>query len=634
MVYGSDPLKSNTPAPDWHALFETFENYRRSILTGNLPINKIRSEISDACLKSADKHSNIVTLTVPTGGGKTFSSLRYALKYAEIFDCERIFYIIPYNTILDQNSRDIRKALDDYDGILEHHTNVVVEDENELFDYTRLTERWDSTIILTSLVKFLDSCYKGKNSDARRFPRLANSVLIFDEIQSLPKKCKMLFENAILFLTEYCGAQVVLCTATQPNLSFGDGRTIEEIMPNTSELFARLERVKYFPELGIHRTNQDAAVELAHILERKSVLAVVNTKITASDIYTLVKQILGERGLKVTIPDCSVSDRDIEAFASRFDDETILCVHLTTLLCPAHRLALIAWIKTFTRLGRRIFCISTALIEAGVNLSFPVVVRSLAGLTNIVQAAGRCNRNMEAEFGEVRIWDLIEEKLNRLEEIQIGQVCTRAIISNHEYERGLDHPATLRRYLEREKQQTESLIQNTIITSGKRKEVDFLRNEITYKVSGRYALFSDPINRMGGEKLSYFVPTYQAMKGITESIYAKPSILWVIDEIRVINPIRTESKNIRPISFDSPKNTLSVYTYLRDVEYEVRAHFIANPYRTEPDLIEDGKNENKHHNIAKRQVIKGGRRGNFTAVDHDETLKNDLTGGEFDGLDE
>ncbi len=455
--YGVDSLSSDASEPDWHRLFETFEAFRLSRLNGDSPINRIRSEISDVCLKSAKKRSKIVTLTVPTGGGKTFLTLRYALKYAETFDCERIFYIIPYNTILDQNSRDIRKALDDYDGILEHHSNVVIEDENELRDYTRLTERWDSTIILTSLVRFLDSCYKGKNSDARRFPRLANSVLIFDEIQSLPKKCKALFENAIHFLTEYCGAQVVLCTATQPNLKFGEGRIIEELMPNTSELFARLERVRYSTEINIPRTNEAAAVELANILERKSVLAVVNTKIAASDIYTSVKQLLEERGLRTIIPDCSISDDNIEAFASELDGETILCVHLTTLLCPAHRLALIEWIKTFTRLGRRVFCISTALIEAGVNLSFPVVVRSLAGLTSIVQAAGRCNRNMEAEFGEVRIWDLIDENLDRLDEIQIGQKCTRAIVSNNEYERGFDHPETVKRYFVREQQQTEGL---------------------------------------------------------------------------------------------------------------------------------------------------------------------------------
>lgn len=149
--------------------------------------------------------------------------------------------------------------------------------------------------------------------------------------------------------------------------------------------------------------------------------------------------------------------------------------------------------------------------------------------------------------------------------------------------------------------------------STKYKEGDNLkiRNQVEFKVYGKYALFSDPINRMGGEKLSYMVCTYQALKGIVESIYWKPSILWIIDEVRIMNPIRTESKSIRPISYNIPQNTLSVYTYLKDVEYHVRAHFIPNPYRTEPDLIEDGKNENKHHNIAKRMIKKGGRRDIF-----------------------
>lgn len=138
-----------------------------------------------------------------------------------------------------------------------------------------------------------------------------------------------------------------------------------------------------------------------------------------------------------------------------------------------------------------------------------------------------------------------------------------------------------------------------------------VRNQVEYEVSGRYALFSDPINRIGGEKLTYPVPTFQALKGITESCYWKPSIIWVVDEVRVMRPIRTESKNIRPISYNQPLNTLSVYTYLADVEYQVRAHFIPNPYRTEPDLIADGQNENKHHNIAKRMIARGGRRDIF-----------------------
>ena len=141
-----------------------------------------------------------------------------------------------------------------------------------------------------------------------------------------------------------------------------------------------------------------------------------------------------------------------------------------------------------------------------------------------------------------------------------------------------------------------------------------IRNQVEFKVYGKYALFSDPITRMGGEKCSYLVPTYQALKGITESCYWKPSIIWVVDEVRVMKKIRTESKNIRPISYNKVSNnkvsnTLSVYTYLADVEYQVRAHFIPNSFR--PELAEDAANENKHYQIAKRMIERGGRRDVF-----------------------
>lgn len=143
------------------------------------------------------------------------------------------------------------------------------------------------------------------------------------------------------------------------------------------------------------------------------------------------------------------------------------------------------------------------------------------------------------------------------------------------------------------------------------KPLSTFKNTVELRVWGRYALFSDPICRMGGEKLTYPVPTYQALKGIVESCYWKPSILWIIDSVRIINAIRTENKSIRPISYTGQPNTLSVYTYLADPVYEIRAHFIPNPYRTQPDLIEDGKNEDKHYSIAKRSIEKGGRRDVF-----------------------
>lgn len=135
-------------------------------------------------------------------------------------------------------------------------------------------------------------------------------------------------------------------------------------------------------------------------------------------------------------------------------------------------------------------------------------------------------------------------------------------------------------------------------------------NKVDFKVSGRYALFSDPVNRLGGEKLTYQVPTYQALKGILESVYWKPTIIWVIDKVRVMKPVRSQSRGIRPIDYHGG-NTLSIYTYLSDVEYQVQAHFEWNMNR--PELAGD-RNENKHHNIAKRCIAKGGRRDIFLGV--------------------
>lgn len=133
------------------------------------------------------------------------------------------------------------------------------------------------------------------------------------------------------------------------------------------------------------------------------------------------------------------------------------------------------------------------------------------------------------------------------------------------------------------------------------------KNSVEFKISGRYALFTDPINRIGGEKFSYQVPTYQALKGILESVYWKPTIIWVIDEVRVMNLIKTQSQGIRPVNF-SGGNTLSIYTYLANVEYQVRAHFEWNYHR--PNLEQD-RNENKHYFIAKRMINCGGRRDIF-----------------------
>ena len=450
--YGQDALAEPSPAPDWNALLQTFECFRETRLDGTGEINRIRAEISDICYEKATSAGGIVTLSVPTGGGKTFSSLRFALRHAALHQQRRIFYIIPYNTILDQNAADIREALDDYPSILEHHANVVPEpkegrtQEEEQEAYRRLTECWDSDIILTSMVQFLNACYAAPNTDARRLHRLTNAVLIFDEIQALPTRCRMLFERAIGFLSTCCGCTIVLCTATQPSLDLSPAPV--ELMPDVEALCARLKRVRYIPELGFDTAG--APARIAQMLDTRSVLAIINTKAAALGLYQETTSILAERGVPLAIPDLTLAEDALAQAARSCPEDQVLCVYLSTLLCPAHRKRLIARIKAWLRAGKRVLCVSTQLIEAGVNVSFPVVVRSLAGLPSIVQAAGRANRSMEYGEGEVYIWDFQETGLNALPDIQHGADSTRSLLGDESFSAAMDTPASLRRYLRME----------------------------------------------------------------------------------------------------------------------------------------------------------------------------------------
>lgn len=438
---GYDSL-SEESLPRWDELLATFETYLSSNLNAVSPINKIRAEISESCYENASLPSGVFTLCVPTGGGKTYSSLRFALRHAALHGHRRIFYVIPYNTILDQNARDIRSALSPFDSILEHHSNVVLETAAEQENYRLLTERWDSSVILTSLLQFLNAFYASSNTDARRLYRLTDSVLIFDEVQSLPKHCKTLFEWAIQFLARCCHCTVVLCTATQPKLDLCPAPV--ELMENTEVLFESMRRVEYLPQLKA-MSNAQATRNLCDMVLNTSVLAIVNTKATAKDIFENTVDLLRESGLIIAEAEFVDSDEEINREAQDSGEREILCVHLSTLLCPAHRLQMIRRMKQWLKAGRRVFCVSTALIEAGINISFPVVVRSLAGLPSVVQAAGRANRNMEYEKGRVHLWILSEENLKYLPDIQHGQNISRTILSQRG-EKNLDMPCKIETY--------------------------------------------------------------------------------------------------------------------------------------------------------------------------------------------
>lgn len=440
--------------PAWEKLAEQLNQYIAENFTDTSALSQVRKQISDDCAAQAEAKPGIYTLSVPTGGGKTLSSLRYALIHAAKHHKNRIFYVIPYNTILDQNAGDIREALADYPDkldILEHHSNVVMETEEEQAAYKQLTERWDSDIILTSLVQFLNALFRGENTNARRMHRLTNAVIIFDEIQALPKQCKVLFEKAIQFLTQYCGSTVLLCTATQPEFTFEERP--QELVENVPDLYHKLKRVTYIPQLKSAKDYAEAAEALSAFLdEGKSALMIVNTKAAAWEVFSRAKEILVAEGYTPVQICGNLSEEELTCIARETEENDILCVHLSTLMCPAHRKELIRQIKVWTKQKKPVLCVSTALIEAGINVSFPVVVRSLAGLPSIIQAAGRCNRNMEMESGEVYIWELEEERLNRLEDIQQGKNISRELICGTDDDTALDSQKMIQTYFSQEQQ--------------------------------------------------------------------------------------------------------------------------------------------------------------------------------------
>ena len=397
----ADPFEPEEQA-DWEQLGARLGTHLKGFANSS-KIASLRGEISDRCLAAAKRPPGIYALTVPTGGGKTLSSLRFALAHAQEFHMQRIFYVMPYNTILEQNAADIRDALGGYGGILEHYGTFVSElggreGEREEARHTLLAERWNVPVILTSMVQFLDAAYRGGNTSARRFSRLARSVIVFDEIQALPKHCTVLFEKLVRFLAAETGCTILLCTATQPSLHL----EAEPLLPEdyTARQYGSLKRVRLIDESEARISYGEASERLAELQHaHKSVLAVVNTKAAAKELFKQTSALL---------------------------EEDVLRVHLSTAMCPAHRLAALSAMKERLNKGF-VFCVSTMLIEAGVNISFPCVVRSLAGLPSIMQAAGRCNRHMElsGSLGEVYIWNLSEERLSRLPEIQTGQCCTR-----------------------------------------------------------------------------------------------------------------------------------------------------------------------------------------------------------------
>lgn len=397
---------------------ELLENLNKNLgdLKTNDKISKVRQEISDICLNFAEKETGIYRLVIPTGGGKTLSALRYALKHAHKYSKQHIFYIAPYMSILEQNSSEIRKFINSDDVLLEHHSNIVLDDNDENNEkYKLLTENWSSSIVATTMVQFLNALFLHKTSSIRRMHSLTNSVIIIDEIQSLPVKCISLFNLACNFLSKICNTTIILCSATQPTLDEVKYKIILQKYPNIvedeqitkySDVFKRTKIITDTIRASGYSFDEITDFIVDKIDSVKSLLMVVNTKRSAEKIY---KEILNKN-----------IDKDIFVF------------HLSTNMCPAHRRETIDLLRKKLKEQVKIICISTQLIEAGVDISFECVVRSVAGLDNIAQSAGRCNRNGEyKECKNVYIVNLKEENLQGLEYIQSRQNSTYQLLTKY-----------------------------------------------------------------------------------------------------------------------------------------------------------------------------------------------------------
>ena len=428
--------------PDWQAAINKLEA-RLAQFERRYPIDEIRRQIADDCLQRAADAQGIYTLTVPTGGGKTLASLRHALHHAQTHGLERIIYIIPYTSIIDQNAEAVRDILGD-EWVLEHHSNL--DPEKQTWQNKLLSENWNKPIVFTTMVQFLDAWFGGGTRGARHIHPMANSVLIFDEIQTLPVKCVHLFCNALNWLVQFGGSSAVLCTATQPLLSAcgvdefpEDKRALvkargllqlasnAEIMGKNQaldKLFADLSRVeiKFNEKAGGWSVDEAGAFLLTQFQTALSCLFIVNTKKWAKALYQYCQQ-------------------------QNVPSEALF--HLSTNQCAAHRKALFARMKQRLEKKLPVVCISTQLIEAGVDISMACVIRALGGLDSIAQAAGRCNRHGE-NAGKGRVWvlNLQEPSLAKvLPDIDAGQQQAERVLREFAGQDILQ-PKAMRQYFE------------------------------------------------------------------------------------------------------------------------------------------------------------------------------------------
>ena len=450
----------------------------------NTLINQIRSDVLNRCRKSGTLPSGFFSLTVPTGGGKTLASMGFALEHAIAHNKDRIIVVIPYTSIIEQTASVLREVFGEY-SVIEHHCNLDPEVEN--YKNHLASENWDAPIIVTTNVQFFESLFASKTSSCRKLHNIAGSVIILDEAQMLPSDFLKPIISTIKGLTQCFGVSVLLCTATQPALIGEIGSQmskfkglendiVREIITDTTELSNKLQRVEFVaqdPELK--------PVEWTYLAKEldqyEQVLCIVNTRKDCRELYEKISKNK---------------------------------IHLSALMCPAHRSDVIKNIKEKLNNREPLKVISTQLVEAGVDVDFPVVYRALAGLDSLVQAAGRCNREGRLAKGKVFYFAAPKQAPPGL--MRKGEEATRELISLNQTLNG--DPELFTRYFK--------LFFNKVNTFDKEKMYDLLeKNPCSGLPQIQFRTAASKFKLIDNQSRRPIIVIYPKHKTIIESLIEK-----------------------------------------------------------------------------------------------------------------
>lgn len=385
-------------------------NSKLSLFSLTSPLNKLRTEVRQYAQEHANEPQGCFSLTLPTGMGKTLCSLNWALHHAKAHaNIKRIVIVLPFISIIDQTAKELKSIFKDKDIVLEHHSNIIYEGngnkEEEYYckDPKQLaTENWDYPIIVTTAVQFFESLFSNQRSKCRKLHNIQDSIVIFDEIQTLPvslAECTMNMLNDMLHL---CHCSLLFCTATQPNFQTrSDFKGIDQIKPlveNPNAIFDATKRVEYYP--------------------------IANYE--AQSINDIVKKICEQNDSALII--CNTKKKTKALFNELKENSKFQVFHLSTNMVPIHRMKTIDKVRKKLQNGEKLILCSTQLIEAGVDMDFPIVFRELAPLESVIQSAGRCNREGILDKGKVFLF-LLDEKGQPSPEYetfaQYAQLCYR-----------------------------------------------------------------------------------------------------------------------------------------------------------------------------------------------------------------